>query len=101
MSQWIFQVHEFYNNDTSCYTDCVSGSMNFGIVKMSFACCNTDQCNVQDAPEDNSNVPNRKTCYYCDAKSCSNILRCSGSEDRCLKATGTFGGQSLVVKGCF
>ncbi|KTG43865.1 hypothetical protein cypCar_00044269 [Cyprinus carpio] len=82
-----------------CAIDCPSGSMNMGFAKTSFACCNTDQCNIQDAP-DPSIVPNGKTCYSCDDKSCSNILSCSGSEDRCFKATGTLGGQSTVVKGC-
>ncbi|XP_050949649.1 urokinase plasminogen activator surface receptor-like [Labeo rohita] len=82
-----------------CADDCISGSMNIGTGKTSFACCNTDQCNILDAP-DPSNVPNGKTCYSCDEKSCSNILSCSGSEDRCLKATGTLSGQSTVVKGC-
>ncbi|XP_026064200.1 phospholipase A2 inhibitor and Ly6/PLAUR domain-containing protein-like [Carassius auratus] len=83
----------------TCIADCPSGSINYGLVKTSIACCNTDQCNVQDAP-DPSNVPNGKTCYYCDEKSCSNILKCSGSEDRCIKASGTFGGQTMVIKGC-
>uniref|UniRef100_A0A9J7XIX8 UPAR/Ly6 domain-containing protein n=1 Tax=Cyprinus carpio carpio TaxID=630221 RepID=A0A9J7XIX8_CYPCA len=82
-----------------CIADCPSGSMNLGIAKTSFACCNTDQCNVQDAP-DPSNVPNGKTCYSCDGQSCSNILSCTGNEDRCLKATASYGEQSLVVKGC-
>uniref|UniRef100_A0A8C1N601 UPAR/Ly6 domain-containing protein n=1 Tax=Cyprinus carpio TaxID=7962 RepID=A0A8C1N601_CYPCA len=82
-----------------CAADCVSGSMNIGIVKTSLVCCNTDQCNVQDAP-DTSNNPNGNKCYYCDGQSCSNTVSCSGSEDRCFKATGSFGGQSLVLKGC-
>ncbi|XP_058613291.1 phospholipase A2 inhibitor NAI-like isoform X1 [Onychostoma macrolepis] len=82
----------------ACAADCVSGSMNIGIVKTSSVCCDTDRCNIQDAP-DPSNVLNGKKCYSCDEKSCSNILSCSGSEDRCLKATGTIGGQS-TVKGC-
>ncbi|XP_016382025.1 prostate stem cell antigen-like [Sinocyclocheilus rhinocerous] len=82
-----------------CAADCASGSMNIGIGKTSLACCNTDQCNVQDAP-DPSNVPNGKTCYYCDGQSCLNTVSCSGSEDRCFKATGSSGGQSVVVKGC-
>ncbi|XP_073681317.1 urokinase plasminogen activator surface receptor-like [Garra rufa] len=82
-----------------CAADCVSGSMNFGILKNSIACCNTDQCNILDAP-DASNVPNGKTCYSCDGQSCLKILSCAGSEDRCIKATGNFGGQSVVLKGC-
>ncbi|XP_067280422.1 urokinase plasminogen activator surface receptor-like [Pseudorasbora parva] len=73
--------------------------MNFGISKVTSSCCNTDQCNVQDAP-DPSNVPNGKTCYSCDGQSCSSTVGCTGTEDRCIKATGNFGGQSLVVKGC-
>ncbi|XP_016118667.1 urokinase plasminogen activator surface receptor-like [Sinocyclocheilus grahami] len=83
-----------------CAVDCVSGSMNLGTAKTSLACCNTDRCNVQDAPDPSTSAPNGKTCYSCDEKSCSNILSCSGSEDRCFKATGTIGGQSTVVKGC-
>uniref|UniRef100_A0A8C1KXE2 UPAR/Ly6 domain-containing protein n=1 Tax=Cyprinus carpio TaxID=7962 RepID=A0A8C1KXE2_CYPCA len=35
-----------------CVADCASGSMNLGIVKRSSVCCNTDQCNVRDAPVD-------------------------------------------------
>ncbi len=34
----------------SCDADCVSGSMDLGVVKTSVACCNTDKCNAQDAP---------------------------------------------------
>uniref|UniRef100_A0A8C1TUM4 Uncharacterized protein n=1 Tax=Cyprinus carpio TaxID=7962 RepID=A0A8C1TUM4_CYPCA len=33
-----------------CAADCASGSMNLGIVKRSSVCCNTDRCNVRDAP---------------------------------------------------
>ncbi len=33
-----------------CAADCVSGFMNLGIITTSLACCNTDRCNVQDAP---------------------------------------------------
>uniref|UniRef100_A0A8C2AG71 UPAR/Ly6 domain-containing protein n=1 Tax=Cyprinus carpio TaxID=7962 RepID=A0A8C2AG71_CYPCA len=80
-----------------CAPDCAIGSMNFGIGKTSLACCNTDQCNVQDAP-DPSNNPNGNKCYYCDGQSCSNTVSCSGIEDRCFKATGSSGGQS--IKGC-
>ncbi|KTF79905.1 hypothetical protein cypCar_00046563 [Cyprinus carpio] len=43
---------------------------------------------------------NGQKCYYCDEQSCSNILSCSGSEDRCFEATGSFGGHSMFVKGC-
>ncbi|XDV38250.1 hypothetical protein PO909_007697 [Leuciscus waleckii] len=78
---------------------CPSGSINLGIGKISSYCCNTDLCNTQDAPGP-SNSTNGKSCYYCDDKSCSNTVSCSGPEDRCIKATGNFGSQSLVVKGC-
>uniref|UniRef100_A0A672KY89 Snake toxin/toxin-like domain-containing protein n=2 Tax=Sinocyclocheilus grahami TaxID=75366 RepID=A0A672KY89_SINGR len=73
--------------------------MNVGITKNSLACCNTDQCNDQDAPEP-SDVPNGKKCYYCDGESCLNILSCSGSEERCFKGTTNVMGQSKVLKGC-
>ncbi|XP_073681090.1 urokinase plasminogen activator surface receptor-like [Garra rufa] len=82
-----------------CAAVCASGSLNLGILKKSSVCCNTDQCNTQDAPDPRTDS-NGKTCYYCDGKSCSNTLKCSGSEDRCITATGSFGDQSLVVKGC-
>ncbi|XP_052444606.1 urokinase plasminogen activator surface receptor-like [Carassius gibelio] len=83
-----------------CAADCLSGSMNFGIIKYSSVCCNTDGCNLQDPPDPSTSTPNGKTCYSCDGKSCLNILSCTGTEDRCIKATGTFVGKSLVVKGC-
>ncbi|XP_051733849.1 phospholipase A2 inhibitor and Ly6/PLAUR domain-containing protein-like isoform X3 [Ctenopharyngodon idella] len=78
---------------------CPSGSINLGIGKISSYCCNTDLCNSQNAP-DPSNTANGKSCYYCDGKNCLNTVSCTGSEDRCIKATGNFGSQSLVVKGC-
>uniref|UniRef100_A0A8C2AHB0 UPAR/Ly6 domain-containing protein n=1 Tax=Cyprinus carpio TaxID=7962 RepID=A0A8C2AHB0_CYPCA len=82
-----------------CAPDCAIGSMNFGIGKTSLACCNTDQCNVQDAP-DPTNAPNGKKCYSCDGNTCSNTVSCSGTEDRCFNATVTVGVQSQVFKGC-
>ncbi|XP_067232160.1 urokinase plasminogen activator surface receptor-like [Chanodichthys erythropterus] len=78
-----------------CASACQSGSLNIGTAKTTVSCCNTDQCNLQDAPDP---VPNGKKCYSCDGKSCSNTLNCSGTEDRCVKATVTSGGH--VVKGC-
>ncbi|XP_048035729.1 prostate stem cell antigen-like [Megalobrama amblycephala] len=51
-------------------------------------------------PADPSNTANGKSCYYCNGKNCLNTVSCTGSEDRCIKATGNFGSQSLVVKGC-
>ncbi|XP_016424527.1 prostate stem cell antigen-like isoform X1 [Sinocyclocheilus rhinocerous] len=87
---------------------CPSGSINLGIGKGSSLCCNTDLCNVQDAPDPSTNAPNGKTCYYCDGQSCLNTVSCTGSEDRCFNATGenlekkdvTIGVQSQVFKGC-
>lgn len=83
-----------------CSIDCATGSMNLGILMVSSECCNSDRCNIQDAPDHSTGTTNGNTCYSCDGNSCLNVLKCSGSEDRCIKATGTFGGQSIVVKGC-
>ncbi|XP_073679981.1 urokinase plasminogen activator surface receptor-like [Garra rufa] len=83
-----------------CSLGCESGSMNFGIVKSSQSCCGTSFCNAREAQDPRTIVPNGKKCYYCDGYSCSNILSCSGTEDRCITATGTFEGQAAVVKGC-
>ncbi|XP_051733855.1 urokinase plasminogen activator surface receptor-like [Ctenopharyngodon idella] len=84
----------------NCAVACQNVSMNFNISKMTMSCCNTDLCNAKDAPDPSTNVPNGKKCFSCDGNSCSNIMSCSGTEDRCIKATGTFGSQSWVVKGC-
>ncbi|XP_067278798.1 urokinase plasminogen activator surface receptor-like isoform X1 [Pseudorasbora parva] len=81
-------------------SDCITGSYNIGVSKASTSCCSTDLCNVQDAP-DPSNSPNGKKCFYCDLNNdCSSTLSCSGSQDRCIKITGTIANQTLVVKGC-
>ncbi|XP_067233781.1 uncharacterized protein [Chanodichthys erythropterus] len=95
-----FTKLNLYTVVTDCTPDCPSLSMNFGIIKTSVSCCNTDLCNVKDAPDPSTTVPNGKTCYSCDDKSCSKVLNCTGSEDRCIAATGSYGGQSAVVKGC-
>ncbi|XP_056302521.1 lymphocyte antigen 6B-like [Danio aesculapii] len=83
-----------------CAAGCTTGSVDFGILKMSSECCSGGRCNVRDAPDPSTGSLNGNTCYTCDEKSCSNVLKCSGSEDRCIKATGTFGGQTTVGKGC-
>ncbi|KAK9955016.1 hypothetical protein ABG768_014924 [Culter alburnus] len=84
----------------NCAPACQSGTLNLGTVKATTSCCNTDQCNVQDAPDPSSNIPNGNKCFYCDGQSCSNIVTCLGTEDRCITATATIGGQAIVVKGC-
>ncbi|XP_056302524.1 urokinase plasminogen activator surface receptor-like [Danio aesculapii] len=83
-----------------CSAGCSNGSINLGIVKTSSMCCNSDQCNAQDAPDPSTGAPNGNRCYSCDEKGCSNELKCSGREDRCIKATGTFGGLKMTLKGC-
>ncbi|XP_048023140.1 phospholipase A2 inhibitor gamma subunit B-like [Megalobrama amblycephala] len=82
-----------------CIPACQSGSLNLGYVKSTISCCDTDECNVQDAP-DPSNIPNGRKCYYCDILSCSNKLICTGDEDHCITATWIFGGRSMALKGC-
>ncbi|KAK9978513.1 hypothetical protein ABG768_020261 [Culter alburnus] len=84
----------------TCFAGCKSGSVNLGDVKMSGYCCGTDFCNAKDAPDPRKNIPNGNKCYYCDDQSCSNILSCSGTEDRCLTSTMIFRGLPAVRKGC-
>ncbi|XP_021324603.1 urokinase plasminogen activator surface receptor-like [Danio rerio] len=84
----------------ACSADCASGTMNFGISQMSSTCCNSDQCNKKDAPVPSTGTPNGKMCYYCDENNCFNALSYSGREDHCITATGTFAGESVIVKGC-
>ncbi|XDV38252.1 hypothetical protein PO909_007699 [Leuciscus waleckii] len=84
----------------NCAAACQNWSMNFSVLKMSSFCCDTDLCNAKDVPDLSSNVPNGKKCFYCDEHSCLNITSCSGTEDRCVKATAALGDQTLVVKGC-
>ncbi|XP_043090157.1 urokinase plasminogen activator surface receptor-like [Puntigrus tetrazona] len=84
----------------NCAIACENGSMNLGVLKTSYSCCDTDLCNAKDDTDVSSIVPNGKRCYYCDGHSCVNVMSCSGSEDRCVTATESFGGQSTVVKGC-
>ncbi|RXN35946.1 RNA exonuclease NEF-sp [Labeo rohita] len=87
-------------NQKECIEDCQDTSMNLGISKSAFSCCGTRLCNSRDAPDPRTNAPNGRTCYYCDGQSCSNTVSCSGSEDRCITATGTDRGLPTLVKGC-
>lgn len=83
-----------------CAVDCHSGSMNLGPVKSSYSCCHTSFCNSRDAPDPRTLMPNGLICYSCDGSSCSNIMSCSGSEDRCVSVTKLSEGEAVVVKGC-
>uniref|UniRef100_A0A8C1RBW2 UPAR/Ly6 domain-containing protein n=1 Tax=Cyprinus carpio TaxID=7962 RepID=A0A8C1RBW2_CYPCA len=93
-----------YNSATvivkSCAAGCPSGSINLGAGRVDPVCCNTDLCNTKDTPDLSNNTSNGKTCYYCDGRSCSNTVSCSGSEDHCFSVFGTLQGQPWVLKGC-
>ncbi|KAK7143121.1 hypothetical protein R3I93_014325 [Phoxinus phoxinus] len=84
-------------NTKACAAACLSQSFNFGIVRTTVSCCNTDLCNLADVPEP---VATGKSCYYCDGQSCSNTVKCAGIEDRCINGTASASGQSTVAKGC-
>ncbi|XP_048018574.1 ly6/PLAUR domain-containing protein 3-like [Megalobrama amblycephala] len=97
--------HGFLGLDTevmnkTCAVGCKSGSLNSGKLKISGSCCGTNFCNAIDAPDPRKNIPNGNKCYYCDDQSCSNILSCSGTEDRCVTLRMTLGGALMVLKGC-
>ncbi|KAF4117983.1 urokinase plasminogen activator surface receptor-like [Onychostoma macrolepis] len=83
-----------------CIEECQDSSINYGTFKQTFSCCDTRLCNYRDAPDPRTNVPNGRTCYYCDGQDCSKTVRCSGTEDRCITTTMTKGGLKMLVKGC-
>ncbi|XP_067232157.1 urokinase plasminogen activator surface receptor-like isoform X1 [Chanodichthys erythropterus] len=85
----VVQVGDIRSKATmkDCAPACQRLSANFGVLKTTATCCDTDQCNLQDA-DPSSNIPNGNKCFSCDGQSCSNIVTCLGTEDRCVKATG-------------
>ncbi|XP_067232165.1 urokinase plasminogen activator surface receptor-like [Chanodichthys erythropterus] len=98
---WITQRAETSEKSMTkgCSSSCQNTESNFGISMRTTYCCDTDDCNLRDAP-DHSNVPNGKKCYSVDLQNRTTILSCSGTEDRCIKATGTLEGESIFAKGC-
>ncbi|XP_059381447.1 urokinase plasminogen activator surface receptor-like isoform X2 [Carassius carassius] len=86
-------------NGRYCAGYCTSGSMNYGSVQVSYSCCDTDLCNVPDAPDPSTNTPNGKKCYYCAGLNCSNTVNCSGSEDHCI-SMAVNSNESQLLKGC-
>ncbi|KAI4904708.1 hypothetical protein NFI96_025772, partial [Prochilodus magdalenae] len=75
--------------DCAAAADCVSGSLNLGLVKTSLntKCCSTDLCNNQTLPAWSFGSPNGKKCYTCMNNDCTKILNCDGDEDLCAKVT--------------
>ncbi|KAG9269197.1 lymphocyte antigen 6B-like isoform X2, partial [Astyanax mexicanus] len=73
-------------------SECVSGNMNLGAMKMSFntKCCSTDLCNSQSVP----GSPNGRKCYTCDNNNCTGIVDCD------LSLTGSVGNVKVTLKGC-
>ncbi|XP_073681122.1 uncharacterized protein [Garra rufa] len=47
-----------------------------------------------------SSTPNGKRCHYCVWQNCSKIMNCTGEEDHCFDAKGTFGRMLFNLKGC-
>ncbi|XP_053542046.1 urokinase plasminogen activator surface receptor [Ictalurus punctatus] len=81
---------------------CVTGSMNLGVMKMvnNAKCCQTDLCNTETLPASPKQAPNGRSCYSCDANSCSGTVNCEGSEDRCISVSVQQGKDTISMKGC-
>ncbi|TNN68302.1 Urokinase plasminogen activator surface receptor [Liparis tanakae] len=82
--------------------ECVEGSINFGIsrVVMNNMCCNADLCNEKMMPGSPQSIPNGKKCFQCKGEDCTATLNCEGTEDHCISAKMTIGGESVTTKGC-
>ncbi|KAF1382121.1 hypothetical protein PFLUV_G00161160 [Perca fluviatilis] len=82
--------------------DCFNASVNFGIQEIKFTtmCCTAALCNSQPAPEPSKSKPNGKQCYWCDGRTCTNILNCEGNEDNCITLTESRAAVSVTMKGC-
>ncbi|KAL7864065.1 hypothetical protein AOLI_G00154850 [Acnodon oligacanthus] len=88
--------------DCAAAAECVSGSMNLGVMKMTMKteCCTTDLCNRQFPAVLAFGSPNGKKCYTCTDNECRATVSCEGDEDRCISATATAGGVQVAMKGC-
>ncbi|XP_066528936.1 phospholipase A2 inhibitor gamma subunit B-like [Hoplias malabaricus] len=96
------QKKEISTKDCASAAECVSGSLNLGIMKTTIntQCCSTDLCNSQNPPALPTKSPNGKQCYYCTDKNCSEIVDCLGDEDQCISATVSADGVQMGMKGC-
>ncbi|XP_047454172.1 urokinase plasminogen activator surface receptor-like, partial [Mugil cephalus] len=82
--------------------ECGQHSVNFGVFRtvVTSKCCNTDLCNTQPAPEPSETNPNGRKCFTCVGQMCNTTLNCLGTEDSCISATVSTGGQNVTLKGC-
>ncbi|XP_036418613.1 urokinase plasminogen activator surface receptor-like, partial [Colossoma macropomum] len=94
--QWI------NTNGCTVAAECVSGSLNLGLLKMTInsQCCRAALCNSQNVPAAIQGPPNGKKCYFCTAKNCTGTVSCEGDEDRCITATATGDDALVTMKGC-
>ncbi|XP_036448129.1 prostate stem cell antigen-like [Colossoma macropomum] len=83
----------------SCATaeQCVTGSLNLGLLKINSKCCSTDLCNSNKAP---ALSLNGKKCYACADDDCTRTMNCEGDEDQCISARVSLGGVQMEMKGC-
>ncbi|KAJ8332780.1 hypothetical protein SKAU_G00416760 [Synaphobranchus kaupii] len=83
-------------------TDCVTGSINYGLSRTSvnIKCCDSSLCNDELPPVLPGTSPNGKKCFTCVDNNCTHTLECIGPEDRCIKSSMTIEGQKATLKGC-
>ncbi|XP_066526948.1 urokinase plasminogen activator surface receptor-like [Hoplias malabaricus] len=96
------QQKETSNKGCAPAAECVSGSLNLGIMKttVNTQCCSTDLCNSQNVSALPFKSPNGKQCYYCADKDCSGTVDCLGDEDQCFSFTANAAGVQVKIKGC-
>ncbi|XP_043539238.1 phospholipase A2 inhibitor 25 kDa subunit-like [Chiloscyllium plagiosum] len=78
-------------------------SLQFGLINVAQICksCSSNLCNDHPFEEEPSNL-NGLECYSNspEGSNAMSIVKCTGTQDRCLTASGNFGGVKMELRGC-
>ncbi|XP_059497289.1 uncharacterized protein LOC125448407 [Stegostoma tigrinum] len=103
-------LNSFFSSDESVIYECGSCignlSLNLGTLSASTteSCCQSDLCNNQNITEEANTTLNGLKCFMCSLfDTCENpatMVKCMGSQTRCLHSSVTVNSFPMTVKGC-